>query len=75
MQSIYCVQTYWRQGRRMEPGQLRQFAGEADARQVGKSLAVRMPGVLVYAITGEPEADFWDEPRLIARYGDAPSAA
>lgn len=73
MQTIFCVQTYWRQGRRMEAGQLRQFAQEADARSVGKSLSGRMPGVLVYAITGEPEADFWDDPRVIARYGDAPA--
>lgn len=72
MQTIFCVQTYWRQGRRMEPGQLRQFAAEAEARSVGRSLSRRMPGVIVYSVTGEPEADFWDDALVIARYGDAP---
>lgn len=75
MQTIYCVQTYWKSGRRLEMGQLRQFAEEAPARAAGKLLAGRMPAVLVYQVTGEPEADFWDEPKMLERYGDVPTGA
>jgi hypothetical protein len=75
MQTIYCVQTYRRQGRQLEAGQLRQFADEATARTVGITLAGRAAGVVVYAISGEPETDFWDEPRLLSRHGDAPASA
>lgn len=75
MQTIFCVQTYWRAGRRLEMGQLRQFADEAPAREAGLALSKRMPAVLVYAITGEPEADFWDEPQLLEKYGAVPAGA
>lgn len=72
---IYCVETFWRNGRKLERGQLRQFADPATAQAVGQELGERMPGVLVYSITGEPEADYWDEPEEIARYGDVPAQA
>lgn len=72
MQTIYCVQAYRRQGRQIETGQLRQFADEAAARSAGEAIARRAAGVVVYAITGEPEADFWDEPRVLSQHGDLP---
>ncbi len=75
MQTIYCVQTYRRQGRQMEAAQLRQFADEAAAMSAGAALASRAAGVIVYALTGEPEADFWDEPRVLSQYGDTPRMA
>ncbi|SPU44802.1 Uncharacterised protein [Brevundimonas diminuta] len=72
MQTIYRVQTYRRQGRRLEAGQMHQFADEAAARAAGISLSGKAAGVVVYAISGEPEADFWDEPMLLSRHGVAP---
>lgn len=72
---IYCVETFWRNGQKLERGQLRQFAEPLTAKAVGRELGARMPGVLVYSISGEPEADCWDEPEEIARYGDAPTSA
>ncbi|MBD3817897.1 MAG: hypothetical protein IE912_03145 [Brevundimonas diminuta] len=72
MQTIYCVQTYRRQGRQVEAGQLRQFAEETAAVNAGNALAPRVAGVVVYALTGEPEADFWDEPKLLFSHGATP---
>lgn len=72
MQTIFCVQTFWRQGFKMEPGQLHQFADEQEARAVGKRLSARRPGVVVYSVRGQPEEDFWSDPLIIARYGEAP---
>lgn len=70
--TVYCVETFWRNGRKLERGQLRQFAEPQLAEAVGRELGARMPGVLVYSVTGEPDADYWGEPEEIARYGDAP---
>lgn len=72
---IYCVETFWRNAGKLERGQLRQFAQPALAEATAKDLAERVPGVLVYSVTGEPAIDFWDEPEVIARYGDVPAEA
>ena len=75
MATIYCVETFWKSAKRWERAQLRQFGDESEARQTGKALSARMPGVLVYSVTGEPSADYWEDPAIIARYGDVPAEA
>ena len=73
--TVYCVQSFWRDRRKLAAGRLRQFKNEADARMAGESASRRDAGVIVFAITGNPEADYWDEPRLLASYGDVPDLA
>lgn len=74
--TVYCVETYWRASpRRLERGQLRQFGDRESALHAAAAMARRRPGVLVYSVAGEPVADIWQRPRVIARFGDAPAIA
>lgn len=74
--TVYCVETYWRASpRRLERGQLRQFGDRETALRVGRTMALRRTGVLVFSVAGEPVADIWQRPRTIARFGDAPAEA
>lgn len=73
--TVYCVQTYWRDRRRLNMGDLRQFMKEDEARSAGERSALRQDGVIVYALTGEPEFDYWGEPRVLATYGETPVAS
>lgn len=71
---VFCVQTYWRAGSdRFEPGQFHQFGSRDCAMQAAKHLARSRPGVMVFKVAGEPVADIWQPPQVIARFGDAPS--
>lgn len=70
--TIYCVQTYWKDRRRLNSGDLRQFKDEPKARAHAERMSVRQDGVLLYALEGDPDMDFWDEPRVIAAYGETP---
>jgi hypothetical protein len=73
--TIYCVQPYRREGKKLVGGDLRQFKTEADARRVGEGTANRAAGVIVYEIEGDAEFDDWGEPRMLAVYGDVPEAS
>lgn len=73
--TIYCVQPFWRNGKRHEPGPARQFSGEDKARAEGERLAGSAPGVVVLKVEGWPEADCWDDPVILATHGDVPAAA
>ncbi|MDQ0453595.1 hypothetical protein QOZ96_003568 [Brevundimonas nasdae] len=42
------------------------------AAQACKGMAA---GVVVYRVTGSPEADFWMDPVMIARSGEVPAEA
>lgn len=72
---VFCVETFWRASpTKLERGVLRQFGERQAAIEAAKVMARRRSGVLVYSVTGEPVADIWQAPRIIARYGDAPHA-
>lgn len=74
--TVYCVETYWRASPfRLERGQLRQFGDRETALRVGRAMARRRSGVLVFSVAGEPVSDIWQGPRTIARFGDAPTRA
>lgn len=72
MQKLFCVQTYWRDGKRLSPGQLRPFFNEADAEECGLALRERVPGFVVFSVVGEPESGCWEEPVLIRSHGLVP---
>lgn len=71
--TIYCVQAYWRDGRKLAQGVYREFDKEADARRAGEKAYANHAGVIVYAKEGEPEFDVWREPRLVAAFGETPA--
>lgn len=70
--TVYCVQPFWHDGRRLAHGTLRQFSREGEARKVGEATARRVGGALVYAVDGDPEFESWSKPRLLASIGRVP---
>lgn len=71
--TIYCAQAFWRRNGRLMGGEVRQFLSEERARQGGEILLTGADGVAVFSMEGHPDEDLWEEPRLIAVMGDAPS--
>ena len=70
--TIYCVQPFWDDGRKLAHGTLQQF-GDADAAmKAGKRAAWRNSGAVVYALEGDPECDDWSRPKIIGRLGRTP---
>jgi hypothetical protein len=74
MKTVYCVQAYGKKGRTLTKGALRQFGTEQEAADVGQLLSRRVVGVVVFSVSGEPAADYWEEPRLLATHGEVPGA-
>ncbi len=72
--TIYCVQTYWKDRLRLNMGGLRQFTDERKARYHAERASLREDGVILYAVRGEPEFDHWEDPRVLAAYGETPIA-
>lgn len=71
--TVYCVQSFWRAGpAKLARNDLRQFDSERRAREIGESEARRQGGAIVYSVSGSPEFDHWDPPRLIVALGDVP---
>ena len=70
--TIYCVQTYWKDWRRLNTGDLRQFKEEIKAKAHAERASRRQDGVILYAVDGDPLLDFWGEPRVLATYGETP---
>lgn len=74
--TIYCVQPYWRAGpTKLARGDLRQYRCREKASQAGDTAARRLGGALVYSVTGCPEFETWDPPRLVKRIGDVPEVS
>ena len=72
--TIYCAQAFWRPRGRLEGGQVHQFLDEGRALEGGEILAKSAPGAAVFSLTGEPDVDYWEEPKLLATWGDVPAA-
>lgn len=72
--TIYCAQAFWRRDRQLAGGEVYQFITKDRALKGGAILAGSADGVAVFSLTGEADVDFWDEPVLIATFGDTPDA-
>lgn len=72
--TIYCAQAFWRRGGRLVGGEVRQFLNEERAMAGGEILLTGADGVAVFSLEGHPDENLWEEPRMIALLGDAPSA-
>lgn len=72
--TIYCAQPFWRRRGRLEAGTVHEFHTEDRAMTGGSILAGSAHGAAVFSLTGEPDIDLWDEPMLIATFGDAPGS-
>jgi hypothetical protein len=71
-QTVYIVQPYVGARGRLVEGVLREYGDEGRARQAGAALSAKRAGVLVLAVSCEPDFDQWDEPRVLAAYGETP---
>lgn len=67
----FVVQPIVRNGRAFEPDAPIIRTSAMDAEALGSSLSRRRAGVVVYEVCGDPAADIWDEPVVIAAYGIA----
>lgn len=75
MRTIYCVQPYAKSAGRLVQGHLRRLLSRDAAIRAARAYRGAAAGVVVYSVTGCPEADFWGDPILIAASGDVPIEA
>ncbi len=72
VRTIYCVQPYQRSAGRLVPGHMRRLLSRDAAITAARAFRGSAAGVVVYRVTGSPEADYWGEPILIAASGEVP---
>jgi hypothetical protein len=73
-ETTYWVQPFRRAGAaRLARGDLRRYETEARARRAGAAAARRLGGAVVFAVSGDPEFEHWEQPRHIASLGETPS--
>lgn len=70
--TIFCVQPYVETPHGLAPGHLRRLLSRDAALRAARAFRGSAAGVVVYSVTGSPEADFWQEPVLLARAGTVP---
>lgn len=70
--TIYCVQPFWNDGRKLAHCTLQQFTDRAAAMRAGERAAWRGAGAVVYSLEGDPEREDWGRPQFLARLGDVP---
>lgn len=71
--TIYCAQPFWRRAGRLIPGEPLQFIDRERAAEGARILTLgSADGVAVFSLTGDPAADYWAEPVLLAKVGQVP---
>lgn len=71
--TVYCVQPFWRVGAtKLARGDMQKFMYKEKARRAGVSAARRLGGAIVYSVTGCPEFETWEEPKLVEAIGVVP---
>jgi hypothetical protein len=69
LKTIYGVQPYWHDGRRLARGVPQQFRSRQEADRAAERLYENHAGVLIYSVTGNPEYDAWGEPCVLSTLG------
>lgn len=72
--TIYCAQGFWWQDGRLVGGETHQFLTADRAQDGAEIIAQGADGAAAYSLTGEPDVDFWDEPRILVTFGTCPKA-
>lgn len=73
LKTIYLMQPYWWDGRRLAHGDPQQFRCKKEAQRSAAKAYEHHAGVTIFAITGSPEFDSWGEPRAIETIGHVPT--
>lgn len=72
--TYYCVQSFRRTGsRRFAANAIRPFRSVSGAMAAGESAARRHAGAIVYQVSGSPEFDHWEAPRILTVFGEVPA--
>lgn len=70
--TIYCAQAFWTRGNRLVGGEVHQFLNEERAMAGGEALFTGALGVAVFSVEGYPDIDLWEEPKILATFGQVP---
>lgn len=73
LKTLYCVQPYRHAAGQLARGDLRRLISRDAAIRAARAMRGQCAGVVVYRVTGSPDADYWSEPVLIARAGEVPA--
>lgn len=68
--TLYVVQSHWLDRGRLVEGKLQQFASMESALRAGKQAERRSPFVRVTRVRGNVDADYWEDPITVAKFGD-----
>lgn len=72
--TIYIAQPFSRRGRRLVPGVQAKMPSEQDARRRAERLASATGnvGAIAMSLTGDVDSGDFDEPVILARFGETP---
>lgn len=70
--TIFCVQPYRMTADGLQKGHMRRLLSADAALSAARAMRHHESGVVVYRVTGSPDADYWSSPVLIARAGAVP---
>lgn len=73
MAIVFGVVTFKKKGRSLQTGQLRTSRSADSAVALGEQLSGRNDGVIAYAQNVDLEADVYDDPEILFRFGALPS--
>ena len=65
---------FWIHGR-LQGGEPMPFLSAQDAEDGGAIIAKMADGAVVYQVLGDPDFDLWEEPELLATFGQADATA
>jgi hypothetical protein len=68
--TVYGVRAYWNDRGRLAEGRLQQFANVESALRSARKAALRSPAVRVFRVRGNVEADYWEDPITVAKFGE-----
>ncbi len=71
----YLAQPYWRRDGGLVPGEPLPFLCAVDAEEGGALLAKSAAGVVAYQQVIDRDASIFEEPEILATWGDLPASA
>lgn len=70
--TVYCVQPFWDDGRKLARGEVVQCTRRRDALRKGRAVANRNAGAMVLKVVADLDLDVCSEVRLLATFGEVP---
>lgn len=70
--ATFIAQPFIRKGRKLVAGPQAKTATAEEAVARARRMAERNPGAIAFSITGDAEFDDYDEPAILAKFGELP---